>query len=240
MIKVTYLDHSGFVVTLSDVILVFDYFRDPSHALNNTLRDYPQLPVVFFASHRHPDHHTPSIYEIGRNHRRVYVISNDIKAMDIPSTLEVQGMSAGDSVENLPGNIAVKAYPSTDEGVSFLVTLPDGKKIFHAGDLNDWHWQDESTFREVEQADMHFRKILNRIAAEVPSIDIAFFPVDPRQGSDFSRGAREFLQTIKVANFFPMHFDGKYNEACNFAKYEVSGTTKCYSLHHPGHSAEID
>ena len=240
MIKVTYLDHSGFVVTLADAILVFDYFRDPSHALNNILGTYPDLPVVFFASHHHPDHHTPSIYEMAQNHRRVYVMSNDIKAMNIPSTLEVQGMSAGDSVEDLPGKIAVKAYPSTDEGVSFMVTLPDGKKIFHAGDLNDWHWQDESTFKEVEAADVKYRKVLNCIASENPEINIAFFPVDPRQGSDFSRGVREFLNTIKVDNFFPMHFDGKYEEACNFAEYNSSAATKCYCLHHPGHSVEID
>lgn len=240
MIKVTYLDHSGFAVTLPKAILVFDYFRDPSHSLNKILGDYPALPVVFFASHRHPDHHTPSIYETAQNHRRVYVLSNDIKAKNIPTTLEVQGMSAGDYVENLPGDISVKAYPSTDEGVSFLVTLADGKKIFHAGDLNDWHWQDESTFREVEQASMQFRKILKRIADENPVIDIAFFPVDPRQGSDFERGAREFLGAVKVENFFPMHFDGKYQEACNFAAYNTGGVARCYCLHHPGHSVEID
>ena len=239
MIKVTYLDHSGFVVTLPKAILVFDYFRDPSHALNHILGDYPELPVVFFASHHHPDHHNTSIYEIAQDHRRMYVLSNDIPARDIPGTLEVQGMSAGDVVESLPGDITVKAYGSTDEGVSFLVTLPDGKTIFHAGDLNDWHWQDESTFKEVEAAHVQFVKILNRISEEVTTIDVAFFPVDPRQGSDYFRGAREFMGKIKVKNFFPMHFDGKYMEACNFAEYEVGGETHCYCLHHPGHSVEI-
>lgn len=92
--KVTYLDNSGFVIALNDAILVFDYYRDPSHALNKILGDKPDAPVVFFVSHRHPDHYNPGIYEIAQNHRRVYVMSNDVPAMKIPSTLEVQGMSA--------------------------------------------------------------------------------------------------------------------------------------------------
>ncbi|MDE7458520.1 MAG: MBL fold metallo-hydrolase, partial [Muribaculaceae bacterium] len=170
MIKITYLDHSGFVVTLAKAILVFDYFRDPSHSLNKILGDYPGLPVVFFASHRHPDHYNQSIYATAQNRRRVYVLSNDIDAKKIPTTLEVEGMSPGDYKEGLPGEISVKAYPSTDEGVSFLVTLADGKKIFHAGDLNDWHWQDESTFREVESASLLYRNILKRRADAPPRL----------------------------------------------------------------------
>lgn len=48
--KVTYLDNSGFVITLKDAILVFDYYRDPSHALNKILGDKPDAPVVFLSA----------------------------------------------------------------------------------------------------------------------------------------------------------------------------------------------
>lgn len=237
--KITYLDHSGFVVTLPDAILVFDYYRDPSHALNSILKNKPDAPVVFFITHHHDDHFNTGVFEIAQNHRRVYVVSNDVPAQKIPSTLEVQGMSAGDSVENLPGKISVRAYGSTDEGVSFVVTLPDGKKIFHGGDLNDWHWQDESTFKEVEEANAKFTKIVNRIAEENPELYVAMFDVDPRQGTDFARGARIFLDKIHVDNFFPMHFDGRSDEACQFATY-AANAGKSYCLHNPGHSIELD
>lgn len=46
--------------------------------------------------------------------------------------------------------ISVKAFGSTDAGVSFMVET-DGKKVFHAGDLNNWHWEDESTPQEVKR-----------------------------------------------------------------------------------------
>lgn len=64
MIKVTYLDHSGFVLSASDTILVFDYYRDPSHAFQRILHGNPSLPVVFFVSHHHRDHFNPGIFEI--------------------------------------------------------------------------------------------------------------------------------------------------------------------------------
>lgn len=236
--KVTYLDNSGFVITTDKVIMVFDYYRDQSHSLNHILGNMPEAPVVFFATHRHPDHYNPDIYEIAQNHRRVYVLSNDIPAMKVPSTLEVQGMSKGDYVENLPGGLSVKAYGSTDEGVSYLVTLPDGRKIFHGGDLNDWHWQDESTFKEVEAANVAFTKILNRIAEDNAEIFLAMFAVDPRQGSDYARGARQFLDRIKVDNFIPMHFNGRSDEACQFADY-ASAAGHSYCLATPGHSIEL-
>lgn len=237
--KITYLDHSGFVVELPTATLVFDYYRDPSHALHKILEHRSELPVIFFVSHRHPDHYNPGIYELAQNCKRTYVVSNDVPAKEIPSTLAVQGMSPGDYVESLPGGIAVRAYGSTDSGVSFLVTTADGKKIFHAGDLNNWHWSDDSTPREVAKAEDHFRVIINRIAADTPAIDVAMFPVDTRMGTDFARGARQFLQTVKVANFLPMHFGNKYDEACDFAQYGNPASTTFHCLHRPGQFVTI-
>ncbi|MDE6490867.1 MAG: MBL fold metallo-hydrolase [Muribaculaceae bacterium] len=239
MTKVTYLDHSGFTLTTPHAILVFDYYRDPSHSLKKELDENPELPVIFFVSHRHSDHYNPGIFEIAQNRRRTYVISNDVPAREIPSTLAVAGMSAGDTIENLPGNIEVRAYGSTDAGVSFLVTTSDGKKIFHAGDLNDWHWQDESTPQEAEQAHHRFQCILDRIAADNPVIDIAMFPVDSRQGTDYSRGARMLLQSVDVKEFFPMHFGAAHDNACDFDTYSTDPETRCHCLRHPGQSADI-
>lgn len=168
------------------------------------------------------------------------MLSNDVYGQDIPGAERIAGMSAGDVLENLPGDIKVKAYGSTDAGVSFLVTTSGGRKIFHAGDLNDWHWQDDSSEREVRKADEHFNVILNRIASENPSFDIAMFPVDTRQGSDFERGARLFLEKIKVTEFFPMHIHGDFKDACDFPAYVDESVTACHCLHNPGMSVEVD
>lgn len=73
----------------------------------------------------------------------------------------------------------MKAYQSTDLGVAFLVEAY-GLRIFHAGDLNLWHWRQESTIREIEAAEKDFYDALEPLKNE--RIDVAMFPVDPRQG----------------------------------------------------------
>lgn len=67
----------------------------------------------------------------------------------------------------------------------------DGFHVFHAGDLNFWHWRDESTVREIDEADEAFRQAVDPIMAE--EIDLAFFPVDPRQGRMYDAGANYFI-----------------------------------------------
>ena len=41
-----------------------------------------------------------------------------------------------------------------------------------------------------------FKKELNDLAQLAPRLDLAMFPVDPRMGGDFMRGARQFLDRI--------------------------------------------
>lgn len=239
MTTVTYLDHSGFVLETGDAILVFDYYRDPSHALHKILDRNPSLSVTFFASHHHQDHFNPGIFELAQNHRRTYVLSNDIAAQRVPSDLNVQGMSHGDVVEDVPGCKRIKAYGSTDQGVSFYVMLNDGTTVFHAGDLNLWHWKDENTPQRVVAASRSFNKVLNEIASEVTAIHICMFPVDPRQGTDFAQGAQKFVDTVTVDYFLPMHFWGEYRQACLFSAYINNPHTQCLCLHTPGEHAQI-
>ena len=78
MTKITYLDHSGFMVKSDKVIMVFDYSRDPAHKVVKTLEKYPDMPVVFFVSHNKPEHFTHEIFNLGQSHERAYVISNEI------------------------------------------------------------------------------------------------------------------------------------------------------------------
>lgn len=239
---VTYLDHSGFAVTTPGAILVFDYYRDPSNSLYHILNNHRELPVVFLVSHHHPDHFNNEIFDLAQDHERLFVLSDDIFARLVPDKgIQVAWLKNGDPAIDLPGGMTVRAFGSTDAGVSYAVTTADGKVIFHAGDLNDWHWQDESTQHEVVKAHNAFNTILNRIASEISEIWIAMFPVDTRLGTDFYRGAALFTERIKVDNFFPMHFWKHPDMACDFEKYIADGSvTRSYCLDHPGHHAVIE
>lgn len=222
MNEITYLQHSGFVVKTTTAILVFDYYQDPTYSLQKLLADNKSLPVIFFVSHHHPDHFNREIFALATDHERFYIVSNDVFARNIPDGVDCVRVKKGDKLDNILGGITVNVFNSTDIGVSFLVTLTSGKTIFHAGDLNNWHWEAESTPQEVKSMQQQFLSIVADIAAEAPHIDVAFFPVDARLGENYALGAAQFLQAIEVANFFPMHFWGKADEACNTAAYPIT------------------
>lgn len=239
MLKVTYLGHSGFAVVTTTAILVFDYYTDKADVLKKVLDENKNLPVIFLVSHHHPDHFNPAIFNLAQNHTRAYVLSNDIKSKYVPSDLAAAWVSPDDEIEQLPGRIDVKAFGSTDAGVSFLVTLPDGMTIFHAGDLNYWHWSKESTLEEVKIAYGRFVHIIRHLKSVAPDIDLVFFPVDPRLGQDYADGARLFLENINVKYFFPMHFWGDYKAGCDFEDY-MTDNTDSFCLHVDGESVELD
>lgn len=239
MIKVTYLDHSGFAVVFPTAIAVFDYYRDPTKALEKVLKENPEQPVIFFVSHHHPDHFNPTIFDLAQNRKVQYVISNDVNSNKVHDNLAVAWVSPGDDVPNLYGGLEVRAFGSTDAGVSFLVTLPDGTKVFHAGDLNYWHWNEEATVDEVKEAYHGFVHVIQALQQYAPSMDMAFFPVDPRLGVDYADGARLFLENIAVKYFFPMHFWGAYKSACEFEDYTTDNTDS-FCMHVPGETVELD
>lgn len=241
--KVTYLDHCGFMITTDKAIIVFDYFRDPSHALHKELEAHPYFPVVFFMSHYPKDRaYHPDIYEIAQSHERTYVMSNDILPQNVPSTLAVAGMSAGDILEALPGIKRVKAYKSTGKGVTFVVTLDDGHMVFHGGNIGQycWHGGQAPDERDIAKAEEEFKVIINHIASEVPEVYIGMFPLYPGQVSELTKYAKEYLEAIKTDNYFPMDIADDYMAACDFDAYVLTPGTKCHCIHNPGASVKLD
>lgn len=237
--RVTYLDHSGFAVEHDDVVVVFDYYKDPANKLTKILHRNIDKPVLFFVSHHHDDHFNREIFNLAQDHQRVFVLSDDINGNKIGDGLPVAWVHEGGDLDGLPGGVKVTIFGSTDTGVSFYLTFRDGVTCFHAGDLNYWHWQDESTEKEVRRAYSGFVHQMRHIMSVTDHIDIVFFPVDPRMGSDYSNGARLFMENIDVANFFPMHFWGDEAAATCFEDY-ATDNTMCHALTEPGASVELE
>ena len=57
MIRATFLDHSGFLVELADVCLLFDWWK-------GALPPLPEKPLAVFVSHRHEDHFSPAVFSL--------------------------------------------------------------------------------------------------------------------------------------------------------------------------------
>lgn len=216
-ITIEYIYHSGFSVKFEDQNFIFDYYKGKLPSFKS--------PTAFFVSHSHDDHYNPEIFNLKGDTPYKYILSSDIKSYEKKENIIDLGSS--ENVENLKhmysensyhikegdnlilDNFSVRAFPSTDKGVSFLVNY-HGINIFHAGDLNLWVW-DEDTPEEKEQMYERFISIIKEIS--IYDIDIAFFPLDPRLGQRYADGFNMFIDEVEPSIILPMHFkdDVSYN-----------------------------
>ena len=204
MIKVTYLYHSGFAVETANHFLVFDYWRNTpaKGGLSDGVINPEELKdknVIVFASHRHKDHYNEVIHswqEVIKDCR--IILSDDINSKDGALMVSPRGRYEAD-------DYILRTFKSNDEGVAFLVTI-DGINIYHAGDLNWWHWEGEKGSWNEDIKKSYIQEI-DSIGNEV--IDLAFVPLDPRLNLQYSWGLDYFMKTTNTNVVIPMHFGRK-------------------------------
>ena len=165
-----------------------------------------------------------------------YIFSKDILKRRRAKADDAIYLKKGDAYQD--ELLTIKAFGSTDVGISFLIET-EGRRIFHAGDLNNWHWKDESTPQEVAEAEGNYLKELDIIAKETSVMDLVMFPVDPRLGTDFMRGAQQFIDRIKTSVFVPMHFWERPAEVMAFGPYAESKGCRYIVLSVPGEGTDI-
>lgn len=236
MMTVTYYHHSGFSVASGDILLVFDYWRGKKVRIPDALGITPDLlarfnQVVVFISHEHEDHVDEIVYTWEQYAPVTYIIADCL-----PPVFKGHRMSKGSELP-LSDRVRVKAYGSTDSGVSFLVTL-DGMNFFHAGDLNFWHWREVSNARQIQEAEEDFRGEMADLQGV--EMDVAFFPVDPRMGMHFDAGANYFMLTAKPRLLLPMHFWGRSDVIIEFARRSRTRETEIIALTNPGQAIRLD
>lgn len=236
MMTVTYYHHSGFTVSSGEVLLVFDYWTGKAKKLPENRQITPEVlarynEIYVFVSHEHPDHFDEVIYTWEQYAPVTYIIADDM-----PPSVRGRRMGKGGQLI-LSEHVMIKAFGSTDAGVSFLVEL-DGVKFFHAGDLNFWHWREVSSAREIELADEDFRKEVADIEGE--EIDWCFFPVDPRMGMHFDAGANYFMMSLKPRVLTPMHFWGRGDVIAEYARRSRSRETEIIALTVQGQAVNLE
>ncbi|GAB6013049.1 MBL fold metallo-hydrolase [Viscerimonas tarda] len=211
--KLIYLFHSGFVIEANGCIVILDYYRDANKVVHDIIAQYTGK-IYVLSSHSHPDHFSAEILSWKKKNSRVqYIFSNDI--LDAGLVAKDAAVYLAKSETYSDNLLYIKAFGSTDLGVSFLINL-EGKAIFHAGDLNNWHWNEESTAGEIREAESFYLDELSALTNEIKQLDLAMFPVDPRLGKDYTKGAEQFVQALKVDLFAPMHFGEEYQKANAF------------------------
>ena len=236
---VTYFHNSGFTVEVGETLLVFDYWRGDRDQLPRRawitdweLKKYELILV--FVSHAHRDHFDSAIFSWDYTHLPItYVVSDDV--LGLPKGIRVRRMNPGEKTS--VRSVEIRAFDSTDEGVSFYVTVGE-LHIFHAGDLNLWHWREESTPREITRAENAYYAAMAPI--EGLPIDIAMFPVDPRMGGMYDAGANHFVMSVKPRVFIPMHWQERPEVALDYARKGRTKFTEVLALTKPRERAELE
>ncbi|MBD5289090.1 MAG: MBL fold metallo-hydrolase [Bacteroides sp.] len=224
LVSLEYIFHDSFIFRFGNQAnLLFDYWKEDADRFQPRYSEQsiPEcldsldraIPLYIFISHHHKDHYNQGIFRWINEFKHGYVIiSKDVAKFS--RHLIVAPELEGKIIVLRPGDVwkddflEVHAFGSTDIGNSYGMRIQGSDcRIFHAGDLNDWIWLDESTEKEVRQMEGNFKKILSDIKQWTDSWWLAMFPVDSRIGREYWRGAKIFLSQFKVEHFFPMHFE---------------------------------
>lgn len=134
----TYIFHSGFALETDDALIIFDYWMDPARVVPRLLCGAKRVYV--FASHYHEDHFTRDILQWGSEYPSAiftYILAKDILRHRRARRDEAD-VWMGKGAEWCDGYLRVVATGSNDSGVSWIVEV-EGRRIFHAGDLNNWY-----------------------------------------------------------------------------------------------------
>lgn len=237
-----YIYHSGFAIQAEGVTIIIDYYKDSSETEFNRgiVHDYLlQRPgkLYVLATHFHPDHFNPEILNWKDQRPNIqYILSKDILKHRRAKVGDGVFIQKGEAYED--ETLRIEAFGSTDVGSSFLIQLQDWR-IFHAGDLNNWHWSEESTEDEIKKANGDFLAEVKYLKEKSPNIDLVLFPVDRRIGKDYMKGAKQFIEQIKTTIFVPMHFSEDYEGGNAFRPFAESKGCRFIGITQRGESFEI-
>lgn len=234
-VKVNYLYNSGFSVETKNFLLIFDYYLDSvtegdkricnGGIGSQDLEGYKNILV--FSSHSHSDHYNNVIFEWKKVNSNIdYILSSDI---EVESKIEgIHRMSAYEEL-SIKG-VTIKAFGSTDIGISFLVRV-DGVDLFHSGDLNWWHWWDEDEISN-KNAEKLFKLEIDKIRGN--NVDICFFPIDGRLKDFYYLGGEYFMKEIDPKILIPMHFREEFELTREFARKFKGSSTKVLEIANRG------
>ena len=215
---VTYIYHSCYLIEFDEFSVLFDFYEDSLREDGTYwIADYllnKEEDLYVFCSHSHSDHFNPDILSWRKNKSNIrYIFSYELLESICTDVEVAVYLKKEDFFKD--HRIKVKAFGSTDIGCSFLVIHND-RLFFHSGDLNNWHWRDEVSADEALTYENNFLCEVELISEKSDNLYLAMFPIDPRLGKDFMRGAEQFISRIKTEYIVPMHFGENYDKVNQF------------------------
>ena len=244
---ITYVYHSCCAIEFDAFSVIIDYYQDAIKDGNQIGWVHQHLlkkqkPLYVLCTHSHKDHFNEEILSWDREKEDItYIFSKEVAdTLQGTFSLKDEKIFYLDKLEEYKDdNLKITAFGSTDEGGSFYIEH-NGAKIFHAGDLNNWHWNEEATKEETYVFENHYICEIELLSEKVKEVDVAMFPLDPRLGKDFMRGGEQFVNKIKTKNFLPLHFGDKYELIQQFEPIARQANCNLLKLEYKAQSFKID
>lgn len=217
--QVIFIHHSCFLIEVDEKVLIFDWFggnRVEGYHFGGVIPEYePDTPVYVFASHKHRDHFDMDVLHWAEHYSNIhYIFSKDCKMS--PHFLKKHGFEpeiaakilyVGADEKYQVDDLNIETLRSTDAGVAFYVET-NGAAFYHAGDLNDWHWDGAGDLVNGMMSS-NYRGQIRRLTNK--KIHLAFIPADPRLEQYQFTGMEYFLAHTDADYVFPMHMWQDYS-----------------------------
>ena len=239
IITVSFFRQSSFAVAVGKTLLIFSYRELPEDEmpLNSRMSDQDLAGfgnILVFVPRNSAEHYDDTIFSWKPSFPITYFLSSDLKDA-APKDRKVHFVKENDEI-NIAG-VSVRVCGSTDAGVSFLANV-GGVRVFHAGDLNLWHWREENTPQATARAEADFYATVKSIPHD--DLDICMFPLDPNQGGFYDAGANHIIMALKPRVFFPMHWGRRTEIANDYARRMHTRHTTVYALTGMRETVQID
>lgn len=223
-----FIQHSSYLYVGEECMLLFDYYGVGD--VLSLIEKFEDKHLYIFCTHSHGDHYNPVVFTAFEGHSSgvSYVFHQELWG-SVPEQHrgEVKFVETGETLSI--DALTIKAYGSTDEGGSFYIN-EGGFRLFHAGDLNHWHWNEEASPEYIKLYEEQWRREMNKIVADKVKLDLLMFPTDLRLGKDFLKGLKEFMEEIPTGILAPMHLNGVLED---YSELEEVCATYCARLIQP-------
>ncbi len=229
MTKITWLGHSAFLLEEDNIRIVIDPFLDGCPTASTASADLPPIDMVL-VTHDHADHVGQAV-EICQKHKAMLgaVVETACRLTDagVPAeqVLNGIGFNFGGTVVHKGAFVTmIPAHHTSGTGApaGFIIKMPSGKTIYHAGDTG--------LFGDME------------MWARLYPMDVALLPI----GGVFTMDARQAAHActlLHVDKVIPMHYGTFPALDANTASFEKAlsrhaPNCKCLALN-PGQHTEI-
>lgn len=235
---VTFFGQSAFTVSVNKTLMIFSYRETGFGGLPESARlkeadFYSYNNILVFVPNGSREHFDEVIFGWNQAYPISYIIEK--KAMENQSK-KANVLLAGEGAEFSIAQARIRVFGSSGDGVSFLVQT-EGISVFHAGDLNLWHWREQSDLQEIRDAEKRFYDEVAKIPKN--SIDLCMFPLDPNLGGLYSAGANHFIMAIRPKVFFPMHFYNRHEVALEYQRSMNVRHTAVFALTAPRDAVKV-